>query len=81
MQNPAAELAKALRSASRLHLRRGEALGIVSHAYSHFKVVVHAFWCEAVSIPKNKKLKWVKIGELSEYPMGKVDRQIAQKIK
>lgn len=80
-QNPAIEMVKALRSASGIQIKRGEALGIVSHAYSHFKVVVHPFWSEAVSIPKNKKLKWVKVSELNEYPMGKVDRQIAQKIK
>ncbi len=80
-QTPAAELKKALRSASRIQVRRGEALGIVSHAYSHFKVVVHAFRCESVSIPKEKNLKWVKLSELEDYPMGKVDRQIARKIK
>jgi A/G-specific adenine glycosylase len=80
-ENPAAELEKALRSASRLRVKRGEALGIVQHAYSHFKVTVHAFWCEAISVPKDKNLKWVKLSELENYPMGKVDRQIAGKIK
>jgi A/G-specific adenine glycosylase len=80
-QDPAAELEKALRSASRLRVKRGEALGIVCHAYSHFKVVVHAFQCESISIPKDKNLKWVKLGELDDYPMGKVDRQIAQKLQ
>ncbi len=79
-QNPAAELVKALRSASRLRVERGEALGNFRHAYSHFKVVVHAFRCEAVSIPKNKNLKWVKLNELDDYPMGKVDRGIARKL-
>lgn len=80
-QNPAAELANALRSASSLQVKRGEALGIVRHGYSHFRVIVHAFRCEVVSISKNKNLKWVKISKLNEYPMGKVDRQIAVKIK
>ena len=80
-QDPAAELEKALRSAGRLRVKRGEALGIVLHAYSHFKVVVHAFRCKALSIPKEKNLKWVKLTELEDYPMGKVDRQIAGKLK
>ncbi len=80
-QDPAAELEKALKSASRIQVKRGEALGIVSHAYSHFKVTVHAFRCESISIPKDKNLKWVKIAELEDYPMGKVDRQIAKIIK
>ena len=81
VQDPAAELEKALRTASKIQVKRGEALGVVQHAYSHFKVTVHAFRCEAVSIPKDKNLKWVKIGDLDDYPMGKVDRQIARKIK
>jgi A/G-specific adenine glycosylase len=80
-QDPAAELEKALRLANRIQVKRGEELGIVLHAYSHFRVTVHAFRCEAVSIPKDKNLKWVKIAELKDYPMGKVDRQIAGKIK
>ncbi|MBK8782088.1 MAG: A/G-specific adenine glycosylase [Anaerolineales bacterium] len=81
VQDPAAELAKALRSAGRIQVKKGEALGIIQHAYSHYKVTVHAFRCESVSIPKDKNLKWVKITELEDYPMGKVDRQIAKIIK
>lgn len=79
-QDPAAELANVLNAAYRLKVKKKEALGIFRHAYSHFKVVVHAFRCEAVSIPKNKNLKWVKINELEDFPMGKVDRGIARKL-
>ena len=78
---PAKELVKVLNAAYRIKVRKNEALGIVQHAYTHFKVTVHAFRCTSVSIPKNKNLKWVKISELDDYPMGKVDRQIARKIK
>jgi A/G-specific adenine glycosylase len=80
-ENPAGELVKAIKAAGRLQVRKGEALGVFRHAYSHFGIVVHAFWCRAVSIPKNKNLKWAKISELDDYPMGKVDRRIAQKLK
>jgi A/G-specific adenine glycosylase len=78
--NPAEELEKALKTAIRLNVKKKEALTVVGHAYSHFSVVVHAYWCRAISIPKNKNLKWVKIGELDDFPMGKVDRQIAKKM-
>jgi len=27
----------------------------------------------------NENLKWVKLSELEDYPMGKIDRQIARK--
>ncbi len=80
-EDPARELAQALKGATSLRVRWVEAMGVVKHAYSHFRVTVHAFRCELVSIPKNKNLKWVRLNELEEYPMGKVDRQIARKIK
>lgn len=79
-EDPARELAQALKGATSLRVKRGEALGVVEHAYSHFRVTVHAYRCESVSIPKNKNLKWVNLTELEEYPMGKVDRQIARKL-
>jgi len=78
--DPAKELTKALRVGYRLKVRRKEALGIVRHAYTHFKVTVHAFRCDLVSMSKSDNLKWVLMKDLGEYPMGKVDRQIAQKV-
>lgn len=79
--NPAGELEKALNAATRLRVKKEAELIVVNHAYSHFRVTVHAFRCKAVNIPKQKKMKWVKPGELKDHPMGKVDRLIAQKIK
>jgi A/G-specific adenine glycosylase len=79
--DPARALVKSLRSATRIQVKKKEALNVVEHAYSHFRVIVHPFRCEKVSIPKAKNLKWVKLDELDDYPMGKVDRQIALQIK
>lgn len=75
---PAEEIVSALESGYRLKVRKGETLGIVKHAYTHFRVTVHAYRCELVSMSKENHLKWVKLNELDEYPMGKVDRQIAR---
>jgi A/G-specific adenine glycosylase len=80
-EEPAKALKKALKAATKVGVKKEAEFVIVQHAYSHFRVIVHAFRCKAVSIPKNKSLKWVKIRELEDYPMGKVDRQIAGKIK
>jgi A/G-specific adenine glycosylase len=80
-ENPAKELAKVLKMATNIKVERGAELGIVEHAYSHFHVTFHAFRCESISIPKKDNLKWVRLDELEDYPMGKVDRQIARKIK
>ncbi|MEN9562334.1 MAG: A/G-specific adenine glycosylase, partial [Chloroflexota bacterium] len=79
--DPAKALVKALKVATQIQVNKKEALQVVEHAYSHFKVTVYPFLCDKVSAPKEKNLKWVKLDELEEYPMGKVDRQIALKLK
>jgi A/G-specific adenine glycosylase len=80
-QNPAEELTKAIKSATKIQVKKKEAVGLVNHAYTHFKVTVHVYQCDVISIPKNKNLRWVNISDLENYPMGKIDRQIAQIIK
>ena len=75
---PVEGLESALETGYRLKVQGGEALGIVKHAYTHFRVTVHAYRCELVSMSENESLKWVKLKELDDYPMGKVDRQIAR---
>lgn len=77
-QNPDEELTKAIKSTTKIQVKKKEAMGIVAHAYTHFKVTVHVYQCDLISIPKNKKLKWVNINDLENYPMGKIDRQIAK---
>jgi A/G-specific adenine glycosylase len=79
--DPGKGLAKALKIAYRLRVKQEAALGVVRHAYTHFKVTVHAFHAELIEKPGDKNLKWVRVGELEDYPMGKVDRQIAGLIK
>ncbi len=61
----------------------GEELGVFRHAYTHFKVTLHAFQCELVdgSEPRAveaQDVRWVTVGELKDYPMGKIDRQISK---
>jgi A/G-specific adenine glycosylase len=75
---PAEGLESALETGYRLKVQRNEALGVVQHAYTHFRVTVHAYRCELVSMSSNESLKWVKLKELDDFPMGKVDRQIAR---
>jgi len=91
--DPARGLPKALKTGYRLTVRAGEALGVVNHAYTHFRVTVHVFSADLTdyaddknlrnrrNLRMNENLKWVKLSELEDYPMGKIDRQIAQKIK
>jgi A/G-specific adenine glycosylase len=78
--DPVRELGKALKTGYGLQVRAGEALGIIQHAYTHFRVTVHAFHAELISIPKKENLKWIRLSELEDYPMGRIDRQIARKL-
>lgn len=61
------------------------ALGTFRHAYTHFRVTLHAFTCRLAdnALPRPLQvndLRWVKPGELSGFPMGKIDRQIAGRV-
>jgi A/G-specific adenine glycosylase len=79
--DPAKALAKALKMEYNLRLRlrrKVDPVGVFYHAYSHFKVTVHAFECELISDVLGGNMKWVPLKELDAYPMGKVDRQIAR---
>jgi len=63
----------------------GAPFGIYKHAYTHFKITLHAFLCqlEIGAEPQpidSDGLVWVKLSELVDFPMGKVDRQIANRL-
>ena len=63
----------------------GEPLGVYKHAYTHFRITLHAFLCElADGEPRPieaAELAWVSPEDLGKYPMGKVDRQIAKRLQ
>ena len=77
----AACLVREIREELGTEIQVGEALGIYRHAYTHFRITLHAFLCELTEgEPKPIEaaaLAWVDPAELGNYPMGKVDRQIA----
>lgn len=62
----------------------GEPFGVYRHAYTHFKVTLHAFHCQiAQGEPQtlhHSALAWCAPAQLSELPMGKIDRQIARRL-
>lgn len=62
----------------------GSELGAFDHSYSHFHVSVHAFETRILAgHPKqleHSDLQWVEIERLGEFPMGKVDRAIAERL-
>jgi len=66
-------------------IRVDKEVGVFQHAYTHFKVTLHAFDCELrQGQPKPiqaNDVRWVTLVELDAYPMGKLDRQISQRLQ
>ena len=64
----------------------GAPFGIYTHAYTHFKITLHAFLCSLVEgeqpqLLHHEQILWAERQKLADFPMGKVDRMIANKIK
>ena len=61
----------------------GAKSGVYKHAYTHFKITVHAWYAKPARSPQNlrENLRWVSPEELPAYPMGKVARRISEKIQ
>ena len=78
-------LARELREELDIDVEVGDEVGVFRHAYSHFRVVLHAFECEITGgEPRplaSDSLEWVPVERLGEYAMGKIDRIIAGEIK
>jgi A/G-specific adenine glycosylase len=59
----------------------GELLGVYNHAYTHFKVTLHAFHCRLTGgepqALEASDLRWTDIPALADFPMGKIDRMIS----
>ncbi|MCW9707696.1 A/G-specific adenine glycosylase [Fodinibius salsisoli] len=56
----------------------------LDHAYSHFKITMHAYLCELESgTPKPKssqEIRWIPIDELEDYPFPKANRKLTEKL-
>ncbi|MGD0707548.1 MAG: A/G-specific adenine glycosylase [Anaerolineaceae bacterium] len=62
-------------------IKVGEYVGEFNHAYTHFRVTLHAYHCTlAGGEPRPVEasdLQWVSLNELAGFPMGKLDRRIS----
>jgi A/G-specific adenine glycosylase len=76
-----AALVREIREELAAEISVGEHFGEYHHAYTHFKVTLHAWdavltGSEPIALEASE-LRWVKITELADYPMGKIDRSIS----
>lgn len=62
-----------------------EPFGIYNHAYTHYRVTLHAFLCRLAGPEPQpleaSELRWAMPEELGNFPMGKIDRQIANRLQ
>jgi A/G-specific adenine glycosylase len=58
-------------------------IGVYRHAYTHFRVTLHAYHCSLKDGAHPRPLqvediRWATLTSLNDYPMGKIDRLIAR---
>jgi A/G-specific adenine glycosylase len=76
--DPKKSCASAILKNYQLKVKGRTTLKIIQHVYTHFSVTVHAIACDLISNNSKESPHWVPLAALDDYPMGKVDRQIAR---
>lgn len=79
-EKEAIEMASSIFEPEGLLLRLEGKIGELSHAYTHFRLRVEIWRCSLLADP-SPSFAWVALDRLAEYPMGKVDRQIARQLQ
>lgn len=58
---------------------------IVKHAYTHFKITLHAFKCAVLSgTPEPKsadEIRWISLEEMEQYPFPKANKRVLDSIR
>ena len=78
-------LRRELREELAIEVEVGELFTQVNHAFTHFKITLHAFTCRYVSgEPQTLGVKawaWVTPDQLDAYSFGKADREVIKALK
>lgn len=68
-----------------LTVQVGQKLETVKHAYTHFKITLHAFECHYVqgeAVPKaSQALKWVTLDEIDQFAFPKANKKVLETLK
>ncbi len=68
-----------------LQVEVGVCLAVVKHAYTHFKITLHAFLCQymsGVAVPRrSQQVRWVKIAELDKFAFPKATQKVIEALK
>lgn len=83
-EQPLAGLRRLLSDELGVRLASHAALPPLRHTFSHFKLVLHPFRCEVEigsrRLRESDEVRWVDTGQLNSYPMGRLDRQLADQL-
>jgi A/G-specific adenine glycosylase len=79
-------LRREIREECGIDIRIADSFGKYKHAYTHFKITLHAFICGLVDGREPEPLEcdavhWAGVDQLEQFPMGKVDRRIANRLR
>jgi A/G-specific adenine glycosylase len=68
-----------------IRIKVGKPITSIDHAYTHFKITLHAFECELVSgkpqVLQVQDFKWVRMSELEKYAFAKTDLRIIEALR
>ncbi len=68
-----------------MRIKVGKPITSIEHAYTHFKITLHAFECELISGKPQalqvQDFKWVRMSELKKYAFAKTDLRIIEALK
>lgn len=77
-------VAREVREELGIEVTVGDELLAVDHAFSHFSITLHAFYCEYVSgrirIHSAQRFKWVKPHELERYAFPAANKRIIERL-
>jgi A/G-specific adenine glycosylase len=71
-------LTENIKKGFKLKVKVGSPLGTFHQTYSHFKLTLQVFHCQAIN--GKRKGKWIPIKNLPLFPMSRIHRRIAEKI-
>jgi A/G-specific adenine glycosylase len=78
-------LQRELREELAIEVEVGELFVVVNHAFTHFKITLHAFTCRYISGPPQKLAvrdwAWVTPDQLDAYSFGKADREVINALR
>jgi A/G-specific adenine glycosylase len=66
-----------------IQVRLGDPLPRLKHSYSHFRVTLQPFRCQAAGrgLRERAGSRWVGLEQLGQLPMGRLDRQLAERLR